>query len=175
MIPHGRQFESSAQRPARLGVTVNETNSEVSVATVTTKPNSRRNRPTAPGRNEIGRKTTTSTSVMTIAATPISVRPLTAASVGDSPRSKWRSTFSSTTIESSTRIPMISVIAKSETVSRVKWASFIAARVTNSEDGIAIITTTALRHERRKNSITRPVKAIASISVRTTPCSCCSV
>ena len=64
--------ESSDQRPASAGVTVNETNSEVSVATVTTRPNSRRNRPTEPGKNEIGKNTTTSTSVITIAATPIS-------------------------------------------------------------------------------------------------------
>src|ERR1700744_6006129 len=56
---HGFQVESSAQRPASVGVTVNETNSEVSVATVTTRPNSRKNSPTEPGRNEIGRKTNT--------------------------------------------------------------------------------------------------------------------
>ena len=171
----GCQVESSAQRPASDGVTVNDTNSDVSVATVTTKPNSRKNRPTEPGRNEIGRNTTTSTSVMTIAATPISSRPLIAAADGPSPRWKWRSTFSSTTIESSTRIPMISVIASSETVSRVKFARRIAANVTSSEAGIAIITTIALRHERRKNSITMPVKTTASISVRITPVNCCSV
>ena len=38
--------------------------------------------------------------------------------------------------------------------------------MTSSEVGIAIITTTALRHERRKNSMTMPVKTIASTSVR---------
>ncbi len=70
---------------------------------------------------------------------------------------------------------MISVIASSETVSSVKWAKRIAASVTSSEAGIAIMTTIALRHERRKNSITMPVKTIASISVRTTPESCCWV
>jgi hypothetical protein len=85
MMPHGFQVESSAQRPASVGVTVNETKSEVSVATVTTSPNSRKKSPTEPGKNEIGRKTTTSTSVMTIAATPISLRPLIAASSGPSP------------------------------------------------------------------------------------------
>ena len=70
---------------------------------------------------------------------------------------------------------MISVIASSDTVSSVKCASFIADSVTSSEDGIAIITTTALRHERRKKSITIPVKMIASIKVRTTPWSCSCV
>jgi hypothetical protein len=66
-------------------------------------------------------------------------------------------------------MPMISVIASSETVSSVKCARRIAASVTSSDEGIAIITTIALRHERRKKSITMPVKMIASISVRTTP------
>ncbi len=51
---------------------------------------------------------------------------------------------------------MISVIASSETVSSVKCASRIAASVTSSEAGMAIMTTTALRHERKKNSITIP-------------------
>ena len=85
MIRHGFHRDCSAQRPASDGVTVNETNSDVSVATVTTKPNSLKKRPTEPGRNEIGRNTTTSTNVMTIAASPISLRPLIAASAGDSP------------------------------------------------------------------------------------------
>jgi hypothetical protein len=38
-----------------------------------------------------------------------------------------------------------------------------------------IMTTIALRHERRKKSMTMPVKTIASIRVRTTPESCCCV
>ena len=70
---------------------------------------------------------------------------------------------------------MISVIASSETVSSVKCAKRIANSVTRSDAGMAIITTIALRHERRKNSITMPVKMIASKSVRTTPESCCCV
>ena len=93
---------------------------------------------------------------------PISERPLNAATCGSSPSAAWRSMFSSTTIESSTKMPMISVIASSETVSSVKFSSFIAASVTSSEAGIAIITTIALRHDRRKKSITMPVMAMAS-------------
>ena len=85
--PHGRQREKSAQRPESAGVTANETNSEVNVATVTTKPNSRKNNPTEPGKNESGRKTTTMTSVMTMVAIPISEIPLIAASFGFSPSS----------------------------------------------------------------------------------------
>ncbi len=112
-------MESSDQLPASAGVIVNETNSEVKVAIVTTTPNSLKNRPVWPGKNAIGRKTTTSTKVITIAATPISLRPRIAAVRGASPPSKCRPTFSRMTIESSTSIPMIKVIASSETVSIV--------------------------------------------------------
>ena len=41
--PRAASVESSAQRPASDGVTVNDTNSEVSVAMMTTMPNSRKN------------------------------------------------------------------------------------------------------------------------------------
>ncbi len=63
---------------------------------------------------------------------------------------------------------MISVIASSETVSIVKFSSLITNSVTNSDVGIATITTSALRHERRKNSIAMPVNATPSSSVCTT-------
>src|SRR5580698_1036960 len=72
---HGFQRDTNDQCAASDGVIVNEINSDVSVATATTNPNSRKNSPTAPGKNEIGKKTTTSTSVMTKAAVPISERP----------------------------------------------------------------------------------------------------
>jgi len=86
-IPGGRQVESSDQLPASDGVTVNETKSEVRVAIVTTRPNSAKKRPIWPGRNAIGRNTTTSTSVITTAAGPISARPKIAAVRGASPSS----------------------------------------------------------------------------------------
>ena len=52
MIRHGRHVESSDQRPASDGVTVNETNNDVRVATVTTRPDSRKNNPTEPARTD---------------------------------------------------------------------------------------------------------------------------
>ena len=76
------------QRAASIGVSVNETNSENSVATTTTTPNSFMNLPTIPERNAIGRNTTTSTSVIATAAPPISLRPLIAASIGDFARGR---------------------------------------------------------------------------------------
>ena len=72
----------SAQLAASDGVIVKQTKSEVSVEMTTTTPNSARLRPTWLWMNAIGKNTTTSTSVMTIAATPISVRPVMAAAAG---------------------------------------------------------------------------------------------
>ena len=70
---------------------------------------------------------------------------------------------------------MSSVIARSETVSMVKPASFITVSVAKSDVGIAIRTTIALRQERRNRSITMPVKTTASPRVMNTPLSCCCV
>ena len=81
----GFHVESSDQLPASDGVTVNEMKSDVSVAVTTTSANSERKRPTVPGRKAIGKNTTTSTKVITIAAGPICERPLIAASFGGSP------------------------------------------------------------------------------------------
>ena len=87
MKPGARQLERSDQLPASDGVMVNDTKSEVSVAITTTIPNSLRKRPVMPGRNASGKNTTTSTSVITIAAAPISLRPRIAAVRGASPSS----------------------------------------------------------------------------------------
>ena len=70
---------------------------------------------------------------------------------------------------------MISVIASSEIVSMVKFASFMIVNATSSDDGIAISTTTELRHERRKKSITMPVNVMPSASGRHTASICCCV
>jgi len=104
------------------------------------------NLPTMPVRKAIGKNTTTSTSVIAIAALPISVRPVYAASSGASPWSRWRTIFSSTTIESSTRIPIVRPSPMSEITSSVNPKSFITMNVASNETGIEIMTTTALRH-----------------------------
>ncbi len=156
---------------ASIGVSVNETNSENSVATVTTMPNSFMYWPTKPLKNASGKKTTTSTSVIAIAAPPISVRPLMAASAGACPMSRCRVMFSSTTIESSTRIPMISESPISETLSSVSPITRMTQNVASSELGIAIITTAAFRHACRNSISTIAVSTMPSSSDWFTPLS----
>src|SRR5688572_31177830 len=71
---------------------------------------------------------------------------------GDSPMRMWRWMFSSTTIESSTRMPISSASAISEIMFRLKPKEYITMNVEISEVGIASTTITTLRHECR-NSI----------------------
>ena len=68
---------------------------------------------------------------------------------------------------------MMSVIASSDTVSIVKLASFMIVNAMNNEDGIAIKTTIELRHDRKKNSMTMPVRTMPCASVRQTAWICC--
>ena len=91
-----------------LGVRVSATSAENSTAAASVKPNSRNRRPMLPGRNEIGTNTAASTMVVAMTAKPISRVPFTAATIGASPSSVRRCTFSSTTIASSTTRPIAS-------------------------------------------------------------------
>ncbi len=67
--------------------------------------------PTEPGKNAIGIKTETSTSVMPMIAPVIWPIALRVASLGGNPSSAMmRSTFSTTTMASSTRMPIASTM-----------------------------------------------------------------
>ena len=70
--------------------------------------------PTEPGKNAIGTNTDISTSVMPMIAPVICCIALRVASFGDSPSSDMmRSTFSTTTMASSTRMPIASTMPNS--------------------------------------------------------------
>ena len=149
-----RQFESSDQLPASDGVTVNETTSDVRVAIVTTIPNSARKRPVIPGRNAIGKKTTTSTSVMTIAAPPISLLP----------RRRRARRFAALEVTFDVFEYDDRVVDQNPDDERhrqerdgvdVKPPSFIAKSVTKSDVGIATITTSELRQSARRRASRR--------------------
>ena len=87
-----------SRREASIGVRVNDTSSENSVAATIVRPNSRNSWPMLPDMNATGAYTTTSVSVMAMAASPISERPSSAAFQGLLPMARWRLMFSSTTI-----------------------------------------------------------------------------
>lgn len=93
---------------------------------------------------------------------------LRAASREDSPRSSQRSTFSTTTIASSTTMPIANTRPKRETLFRLKPIASITANVPTMATGTAIIGIRVARQLCRKTSTTMPTSTTASSSVRTT-------
>ena len=79
--------------------------------------------------------------------------------------------FSRTTIESSTRMPIVSESPISEMMSSVKLQMRITMKVASSEHGIAIMTTSALRQACRKSISTIAVRMIPSTRLCSTPLS----
>ena len=159
------------KREASIGVRVKETKSEKAPAKTIVRPNWRKYWPVMPCMKAIGMKTAASQSVMAMAAMPISVRPFSAAVAGVSPSFRWRTMFSSTTIESSTRMPTQSVMPISDIMLKVKPARYMTKNVAMSEVGIAIMTAAVERQPRRKKKSTRPVVMSPSMSVFIVLCS----
>ena len=83
--------------------------------------------------------------------------------------SRCRVMFSSTTIESSTKIPMVKPRPIIEIRSTVMPITRMTMNVASSETGIEIMTTTALRHACRKSSMTIAVKKMPSTRLCSTP------
>ncbi len=153
-------------REAIIGVTVKDTRSDSRVAHTTVSPNCRKNCPTRSVMNAMGANTTTSHSVMAMAAMAISRLPWIDAVRRSSPRCVWRSMFSRTTMESSTRMPMHRPNAMRETMLSVKWNAHIAKNVPTREMGIAISTMSDDLHRRRKRKSTRDVVMMLSTRLR---------
>ncbi|NBQ63604.1 MAG: DUF1080 domain-containing protein, partial [Proteobacteria bacterium] len=89
----------------------------------------------------------TETKVIARAARPISARPRTAATRGESPRLRNWKMFSSTTMLSSTRMPTVSVSARVVRKLNVNPCKYMNAKVAMSEVGIAKRTISVLLHE----------------------------
>jgi hypothetical protein len=104
----------SCRGPSRVlsaGHSVSATSIEIAIAAASTKPNSVNSRPTSPSRNEIGMNTAIRVSEVAITAKVTWRDPSTPAISGDSPSSIRRWMFSSTTIASSTTMPIARISA----------------------------------------------------------------
>ena len=95
-------------------------------------------------------------------------RALKAASCGSVPRSSQRWTFSTTTIASSTTMPIASTRPNSDSMFSEKSISHITAKVPISDTGIARIGTSEARQLCRKTSTTSATRptAISSVWIR---------
>ena len=107
-----------------------------------------------PPRNSTGTKTAIVVSVDAVMAVETSRLPTVAASRLLLPSSRWRYTFSSTTIALSTSMPTPSAKPPNEIVFSVNPLKNISANVEITEIGIAIAMISVLEKLRKKNSST---------------------
>ena len=113
----------------------------------------------------VGTNTAASTSAIAITGPDTSCIAFRVASRAESPSRSHRSTFSTTTIASSTTIPIASTRPNSERLLSEKPSSRITAKVPMSETGTASIGTSVARHCWRKTSTTTNTSTTASNSV----------
>ncbi len=119
--------------------------------------------------NEVGTKTPINTRAIAISAPDTSSIVACAASRGESPFSSisW-AIFSTTTMASSTTMPIASTSPKSERLFSENPNARSAANEPTSETGIATIGISAARQLWRKMRTTSATSTIASNSVRST-------
>ena len=122
-------------------------------------------RPVSPGRNAAGRNTEINTSVMpTIGANSASIA-LIAASWPDMPCSILCAAPSTTTMASSTTMPIASTIANSVDRLMVKPSAAIAAKAPMMVTGTVVAGTSMARQSCRNTRITTSTRKPASIRV----------
>ena len=108
-----------------------------------------------------GMNTAQSTRQIAISAAPTSSMLRIAASRGERPAAMLRSTFSTTTIASSTTMPIASTIPNSDKLLSEKPTTAITKNVPMSDTGMAMMGMTAARHVCRNSSTTSTTSTIA--------------
>ncbi|MNU96193.1 hypothetical protein D3C71_862230 [compost metagenome] len=147
---------------AIMGVISRATSKEARTATTAVHPNSLKNSPGTPPISAVGRKTTTSATVVAITASAISVTASAVATSMGFPIRAWRSIFSTSTMASSTRMPTITASASRLTVFSVKPNHAIAAKVGMMESGKADAATSMARQSRRNSHTTKTARIAPS-------------
>src|SRR3954471_18223973 len=115
--------------------------------------------------NDVGTNTAHSTSAMAITGPVTSSIALRDASRGDNPSASQRSTFSTTTIASSTTMPIASTNPNSDRLLSENPKIAITANVPMSDTGTATIGMIVARQFCRNTSTTINTRMNASISV----------
>ena len=118
--------------------------------------------------NAVGTNTAHSTSAIVMIGADTSSIALRVASIGDCPISMCRSTFSTTTIASSTTMPIARTRPKSDSVLSEKPAASITANVPTSDTGTATSGMIDARQVCRNTITTMTTSRIASKSVTMT-------
>ena len=147
---------------ASAGDSVSEQKQEIAVATAMVTANCWKNCPEMPPMNAVGMNTAHSTSAIETSAPPTSSMVFSAASRRLMPCSRWRSTFSTTTMASSTTMPTASTSPNRVRLLIEKPSAAITAKVPTSDTGMAMIGMMAGRQPCRNTSTTMTTSAIAS-------------
>jgi len=150
---------------ASAGLSVRELIAENTVETEMVTANWRKNWPVMPDTNVQGTNTAHKTRATATTGPVTSSIALRAASRGVRPCSSQRSTFSTTTIASSTTIPMASTNPNSERLFSEKSRAAMTANVPMMATGTAISGINVARQFCRKSSTTKATRMIASRSV----------
>ena len=137
--------------------------------------NWRKNWPEMPEMNADGMNTAHSVNAIAISAPPTSSIVLCAASRGDMPERRFRSTFSTTTIASSTTMPTASTRPNSDSVFSENPRAARIAKVPTSETGIATMGMMEARHVCRNRITTNTTSATASRIVTRTSWTDCAM
>ena len=115
--------------------------------------------------NAVGTNTAQSTRAVAIIGLVTSLMARLAASTGDKPNAMLRSTFSTTTMASSTTMPMANTRPNSERLLMEKPNASITANVPISDTGTAASGMIEARHVWRKIKTTMTTSRVASTSV----------
>ena len=164
-MPPGHRRVRSRQclRPAKMaaaraGVIVIAFTAEMTIDTAIVSANWRKNCPLMPPRNALGKNTAPRTSVIAMIGPVISSIALIVASRTFSPLASQRSMFSSTTIASSTTMPMASTRPKSVRLLIVKPISFMTAKVPISDTATSMSGSSTAFQSCKKTSTTMATK-----------------
>ena len=162
-----KPFSLSPVRSSReliIGDSVRATTPDTMTAPASVNANSRKSAPVRPPWIPIGAYTAASVIVIAMIGPTSSRAALIAASNGLSPSCRWRSTFSTMTIASSTTRPTDSTMASSVSRLIVKPATSIRNTAPTSETGMATTGMSTARKEPRKRKMT--TTTISSVSLR---------
>ena len=150
-----------SKRADRTGARVSAVIDDRVTAKASTKPNSEKTPPACPGRKEIGMKTAASVAVVEITAKNTSFAPEAAAAKAPMPDLRLRTIFSTTTMASSTTIPVANTSARRLIVLTENPVSQIAASVPINATGIVTAGINVARGERRNRKITTTTMPVA--------------
>ena len=151
-----------------MGDRVMATKPDMTTAMAKVKANSRNNTPERPDRNPIGAYTTASVIVMAMMGESSRREEASAASFLDMPSRRFRATFSTTTMASSTTIPMASTKPNNDSALSEKPSICIKAKVPTSDTGTATSGIIDARQVCRNSTTTNTTSSTASSRVFTT-------